>query len=116
VYENENDFSVSITATIKNSGQVDGDEVVQLYIRDDFSSIVTPVKQLRAFQRVHIPSGEQKTVSFELSTEDLMLLNPSMNWVVEPGTFTVMVGASSDDIRLQSQVEIKKEYRLVTSE
>ena len=111
VHETAGDLSVGVSATIENTGQTDGDEVVQLYIRDHISSVVTPVQQLRAFQRVHIASGAKKTVTFKLSREDLQLLDPSMTWVVEPGTFTVMIGASSDDIRLQTQFEIKNEYK-----
>ncbi|NBB76834.1 MAG: beta-glucosidase, partial [Bacteroidetes bacterium] len=116
VHETANDLSVRVSATIENIGQMDGDEVVQLYIRDDISSVVTPVQQLRAFQRIHIPSGEKRAVSFELTAADLKLLNPSMSWVVESGTFTMMLGASSDDIRLESQFEIRNGIHLSTVE
>ena len=116
VHETAGGLSVRISATIENIGQMDGDEVVQLYIRDDISSVVTPVQQLRAFQRLHIPSGEKRAVSFELTAADLKLLNPSMSWVVESGTFTMMLGASSDDIRLESQFEIRNGIHLSTVE
>jgi beta-glucosidase len=110
VHETDNDLSVRVSATIQNTGNRDGDEVLQLYIRDDYSSVVTPVQQLRAFQRIHLRAGESRTATFELSKDDLQLLDPSMQWVVEPGTFTIMIGASSDDIRLQTQFEVKNEY------
>jgi beta-glucosidase len=111
VRENDNDLSVRVSATIQNTGNMDGDEVLQLYIRDDYSSVVTPVQQLRAFQRIHLRAGESRTATFELTKDDLQLLDPSMQWVVEPGTFTVMVGSSSDNICLQSQFEVKNEYQ-----
>jgi beta-glucosidase len=110
VHETDNDLSVRVSATIQNTGNRDGDEVLQLYIRDDYSSVVTPVQQLRAFQRIHLRAGESRMITFELSKDDLQLLDPSMQWVVEPGTFTIMIGASSDDIRLQTQFEVKNEY------
>lgn len=110
VHETDSGLSVRVSATIQNTGDMDGDEVVQLYIRDDFSSVVTSVKQLKAFQRIHLRSGESRTVTFELTEDDLQLLNSSMQWIVEPGTFTAMAGASSDDIRLQAQFDVQNEY------
>jgi beta-glucosidase len=68
---------------------------------------VTPVKQLKSFKRLHLKAGEQGNVEFTLGSKDLMLLNNEMKWVVEPGTFTVMIGASSENIKLSGTFSIK---------
>ncbi|AKD02293.1 glycoside hydrolase family 3 N-terminal domain-containing protein [Pontibacter korlensis] len=106
--ENQGDVQVKVQLQIKNTSSRDGDEVVQLYLRDKVSATVTPAKQLKKFQRVHLKAGEQKTVAFELNAEDMMLLDTKMQWIVEPGDFDVMVGASSDDIRLEEKFKINK--------
>jgi beta-glucosidase len=93
--------NVTITATIKNTGKRSGAEVVQLYLRDKISSVVTPVKQLKAFKKVFLASGEEKTVTFTLTEKDLRLLDENLHWKVEPGEFNVMIGSSSRDIRLR---------------
>jgi beta-glucosidase len=92
---------------IKNTGTMDGDEVVQLYIRDLLSSVARPVKELKGFQRVHLKAGEEKEVAFNLTPEMLQMLNEKMEWVVEPGDFRVMIGASSKDIRLRGIVRVE---------
>ncbi|SFO34142.1 beta-glucosidase [Chitinophaga sp. YR627] len=104
-----NTLKVTVSFKLKNTSTVAGDEVAQLYIRDDASSVVTAVKQLKKFQRIHLAPGEQKEIKFELSPDDLRLLNVDMKWVVEPGTFTMMVGASSEDIRLNGKFEVKQQ-------
>jgi beta-glucosidase len=71
---------------------VAGKEVVQLYLNDVVSTVTTPVKALRRFEKIELKTGEQKQVSFELGPEDLQLLDRDMNWVVEPGEFEVTVG------------------------
>ncbi|MVT42797.1 beta-glucosidase [Chitinophaga oryziterrae] len=101
-------LKVTVKLQVKNTSAVAGDEVVQLYLRDDASSVVTAVKQLKKFQRIHLQAGEQKEVTFELLPEDLMLLNIQNKWVVEPGSFTAMVGASSEDIRLKETFQVNK--------
>ncbi|PTX18863.1 beta-glucosidase [Pontibacter mucosus] len=106
--ENRGDVEVKVLFQVKNTGSRDGDEVVQLYLRDRVSSIVTPDRQLKKFQRVHLKAGEQKAVELVLHAEDLMLLNTKMQWVVEPGDFDILVGASSDDIRLESSFKIRQ--------
>jgi beta-glucosidase len=93
--------SVQVSADIKNTGAREGVEVVQLYIHHVTSSVTTPVKQLRGFRRVTLKPLEQTTVSFTLTPEDLSLLNRDMHWVVEPGGIDIMVGKSSEDIRLK---------------
>jgi beta-glucosidase len=91
---------------VTNAGQRRGDEVVQLYLRDDVSSVVTYEKVLRGFARITLEPGETRTVRFVLQPSDLMLLDRQMKWVVEPGTFTVMLGSSSEDIRASAQFEV----------
>ncbi|MFT2008483.1 glycoside hydrolase family 3 N-terminal domain-containing protein [Pontibacter sp. 13R65] len=110
--EQQGAIQVKVQVMVKNSGSRDGDEVVQLYLRDNVSSTVTPVKQLKKFQRVHLKAGEQKTVELELNAEDLMLLDTKMQWVVEPGKFTVMVGASSEDIRLTTEFDVQNAIQI----
>ena len=94
----ETTFDVRFTVT--NTGARAGDEVAQVYIRDVVSSVAMPLKRLRKFRRVHLQPGESTVLSFTLTEEDLRLLNADFCWVVEPGEFVVMVGASADDIRL----------------
>jgi len=97
---------VGVSLEVQNTGGRAGEEVVQLYIRDVLSSITTPVKQLRGFEKVSLKPGEKKTVRFTLTAEDLALLNQRMEWVVEPGEFQVMAGHSSEDIRLRGSFQV----------
>ena len=98
---------VTVTCKIKNTGNRSGDEVVQLYTRDVISSVTTYEKNLRGFERVHLEPGETKEVSFQLLPRDFQLLNKDNHWVVEPGMFQIMIGASSEDIRLKKGLEIR---------
>jgi len=88
-----------IAVDVANTGSRAGDEVVQLYVRDDEASVTRPVIELKRFQRVTLQSGERRTVTFELIPDDLSLWNPDMNRVVEPGTFTISAGSSSVDLK-----------------
>ena len=90
--------SFDVTIDVKNSGDRDGDEVVQLYINDIYSSVTTPEKTLKGFKRVNIKKGETKQVSFTITPEELALWNRKMENVVEPGDFEVMVGGNSTDL------------------
>ena len=99
-------YEFTVTADITNAGSMDADEVVQLYVRDIVTSIVTPDRQLAAFARVHIPAGQTVPVSLSLSFDSFKLLNKKMEWVVEPGDFEIMVGASCVDIRQRATIEI----------
>ncbi|MBN1599149.1 MAG: glycoside hydrolase family 3 C-terminal domain-containing protein [Bacteroidales bacterium] len=101
------DGSVEVNVKIKNTGDVAGTEVVQLYIRDKISSVTTPVKSLRGFQRIVLKPGEEGTVAFKLGFEELALWNSEMNREVEEGEFTIMVGSASDDIRLETALWVK---------
>lgn len=95
-----------VSFSVKNTGTRDGDEVVQLYVDDKVSSVVGPIKQLKKFRRVPLKVGEQKTIEFDLTADDLKLLDSAMHWVAEAGTFAVMVGPSSDVIRLKKEFEL----------
>lgn len=99
--------SLQVQLNLKNTGQVSGTEVVQLYIRDKVSSVTTPVKALKAFNRVTLKPGQTKKVVFRLPVkETLGLWNRSMDYVVEPGEFEIMAGSSSRDIRLRGEVSV----------
>ena len=82
--------------------------MVQLYLRDDYSSVTTYDKVLRGFERVHLAPGEKRTVTFTLTPEQLALFDRSNHWTVEPGRFTVMVGSSSADLRLRGNFTITR--------
>ncbi|WP_321373390.1 glycoside hydrolase family 3 N-terminal domain-containing protein [uncultured Draconibacterium sp.] len=97
---------VEVSFDVKNTGEVEGDEIVQLYLKDEVSSVTTYVSVLRGFERVSLKPGETKTLTFTLHPDDLKILDINMNWTVEPGKFQVLVGASSEDIRLKEEFEI----------
>ena len=100
----ENDISVSVDIT--NTGKYKGDEVVQLYLKDEVSSVTVYETQLRGFERITLNSGETKRVHFNLKQDDLKLLDKDMKWLVEPGFFEVQIGSSSEDIRLKKRFEV----------
>lgn len=89
----------TVTVAVANTGDVTGDEVVQLYIRDSVSSVTRPVKELRGFERVTLEPGETKEVVFTIDREDLQFWDKNMKRVVEPGEFEIQVGASSDNVK-----------------
>lgn len=97
---------IHVSCKIKNTGKIKGDEVVQLYLRDEISSVTTYTKVLLGFERISLEAGEEQTVHFRLRPQDLGLWDKNMNFRVEPGSFKVMLGASSTDIRLHGQFEI----------
>jgi beta-glucosidase len=100
--------TVQITFEVQNTGRRDGEEVVQLYIRDMHASLPVPVKQLRGFARVALPRGQSGTVTLPVAVNDLGLWDPATrSWRVEPGLFEVQVGASSADIRLCRQFQVE---------
>ena len=100
--EETGDTQFKVTFTVTNTGDMDGDEVVQLYLHDEFASTAQPMMQLKKFSRIFIPKGETKQVSFTLEAEDLEIVDQEMNHVVETGDFTVMIGPSSDNIILKA--------------
>ena len=92
---------------VRNSGRRAGDEVVQLYVRDLLASVARPVIQLEGFQRVHLAPGEERELTFTLGRDQLRMLDEGMRWIVEPGTFRVLIGASSKDIRLRGDLNVR---------
>ena len=101
--------SLPLSVSIKNSGKIGGAEVVQIYIGQNKCSVDRPVKELKAFKKVFLEPGQKKTVSFSLKPDDFKYYDVvSHDWKVEPGTFTVYVGASSTDIRQRAVLEVKK--------
>lgn len=97
---------VNVSVTIKNTGKTAGTEVVQLYIRDVISTVTTPIRSLKGFKRITLQPGESGTVKFILKSAELALWNRQMKHVVEPGEFKVMVGSSSEDIRLNGSFDV----------
>jgi beta-glucosidase len=93
------DQPARVEVDVTNSGKRAGDEVVQLYVRDDEASVTRPVIELKRFQRVTLAPGERRTLSFDLQPVDLALWNPDMKHVVEPGTFTISAGPNSLDLK-----------------
>ncbi|WP_082379262.1 glycoside hydrolase family 3 N-terminal domain-containing protein [Pseudalgibacter alginicilyticus] len=98
---------VNVSFKVKNTGKMAGDEVVQMYIKDVVSSVTTYESILRGFDRLHLKPNETKTINFTLHPDDLAILDKDMNWTVEPGTFDVMIGSSSIDIKLKDSFEVK---------
>ncbi|MFI5125009.1 MAG: glycoside hydrolase family 3 C-terminal domain-containing protein, partial [Chitinophagales bacterium] len=98
--------STIVTCKIKNDGAVEGDEVVQLYIRDLLSSVARPVMELKGFQRIHLLAGEEKQISFTITPAMLSMLDKQLHSVVEPGGFRIMIGSSSRDIRLKETLTV----------
>ncbi|MCG9793142.1 glycoside hydrolase family 3 protein [Flavobacterium algicola] len=99
--------SIKVTFNVKNVGKVNGDEVIQLYIRDVLASVARPIKELKGFQRITLKAGQSQKVTFELTPEDLSMLDKDMKKVVESGDFRIMIGASSKDIRLRGILNVK---------
>jgi beta-glucosidase len=107
--QTKSDGAVSISVDIKNSGRRAGDEVVQLYVHQEKSRVKVPVEMLRGFQRISLQPGETKTVTFNLPASKLAIWDETTHgFVVEPGAFDVLVGASSADIRLKGQLEVSQ--------
>ncbi len=96
----------NVAFDVQNTGSCEGAEIVQLYVNDRISSVSTPVKELKGFEKLLLKPGEKKSVSFTLGPEHLCLLDRNMKWTVEPGEFEIMIGASSKDIRLRGTIEI----------
>jgi beta-glucosidase len=92
--------TLRVEVDVENTGEREGAEIVQLYVNDVYSSVTTPVKELKAFRRVALKPGEKKTVCLKVPYERLALVNQAMETVVEPGKFEVMVGSSSRDCDL----------------
>jgi beta-glucosidase len=99
---------LSVSLDVTNTGETDGTETVQLYINDVISSVETPVKELKGFAKVFIKAGETKKITLTLTPEHLSLIDKEMKRIVEPGEFEIMIGSSSEDIRLRQTINIVK--------
>jgi len=100
--------TIFVDVKIKNTGTVDGKEVVQLYVHDVVGSVVIPLKQLKAFEKVDLKSGESKTIRLTLTISELALINQQMKKVVEPGDFELQIGAASNDIKITKTFSVVK--------
>lgn len=89
--------TVTVSVDVKNTGNRKGAEVVQMYIRDDYSSVPRPVKELKGFQKIWLEPGQSQTVNFTINPEALSFYDKDMKWIIEPGDFTIMVGTASDE-------------------
>jgi beta-glucosidase len=98
--------SITATVTVTNAGSRAGDEVVQLYVRDDVATVARPVKELRGFRRITLRPGEARTLTFTLRPDDLAFHDIDMKKIVEPGTFTVFAGGSSEG-GLEAKFEVR---------
>jgi len=100
---------VEIKLTVKNTGKVDGAEIVELYVNDPVSALPRPPKELKAFSKVSLKAGESKEVKFTLNSDAFHYYNPDKKgWIVEPGDFNILIGSSSRDIRLKKKISITK--------
>lgn len=97
---------LAATFKVTNTGTRKGDEVVQLYVRHGLSSVVQPERQLKAFKRITLEPGETRTVTLHLDYDDLAIVDANMKWTVEPGTYHILIGSSSNDIRLKGRITI----------
>lgn len=102
----KNNETIKVSFQLSNVGKVTGEEVVQLYLKDKFGSVVRPVLELRDFQKIKLNAGESKTIEFTIDKEKLSFYNNKIEWTAEPGGFEVMIGASSADIKLKSDFEL----------
>ena len=102
----KNNETIKVSFQLSNVGKVAGEEVVQLYLKDKFGSVVRPVLELKDFQKVKLNAGESKTIEFTIDKEKLSFYNNKLDWAAEPGDFEVMIGASSADIKLKSDFEL----------
>ena len=99
--------SVSLTCTIANTGNFDGDEVVQLYVKDEYASVVRPISELKGFQRVHLKKGESKTLTFEITPKMLTLVDKELKHTVEQGNYQITIGSSSNDMRMRKTLKVE---------
>jgi beta-glucosidase len=108
--------SIDISCKVKNVGNVTGDEVLQLYIRDEFACTPRPIKELKGYQRLTLNPGETKTIVFHLPVNQLAFYDVDLNLIVEAGKINVLVGSSSEDIRLWGEFEIVGEKKMAVNE
>ena len=99
---------IKLSVKVKNSGKVTGKEVIQVYINDKFSSVTTPVKVLKEFEKIKIDPNKTVTVNFSIPINELGLWDQDMNYIVEPGEFEIMIGSSAEDIRLSKTILLNR--------
>ena len=99
---------MEVSVNISNTGKYDGEEIVQLYLRDKVGSISRPIKELKDFKKKYLKVGETKTIKFVIDKEKLSFYNQQIQWVAEAGNFDLMIGAASNDIRLKGEFELVK--------
>ena len=107
---------VDISLRVTNTGEVQGDEVVQLYVCDEFATVPRPVKELKAYVRISLGPGESREVIFHLPVDQLAFYDRDLNLVLEPGRIMLMIGSSSEDIRLTGEFEITGEAQMMVDE
>lgn len=100
-------YNFEVAVTIRNTGTCDGDEVVQLYIKDQVASTVQPLMQLQGFKRIHLKKAEERTITFSLGVENFSVIDAAMNETVEKGEFKIMLGSSSQDIHLTETITVE---------
>ena len=103
-----NDEEIEVTVTIRNTGDCDGLEVPQVYVRDVISSVVMPVQELKGFEKVLIKKGETVQVKITIPVSELALYNKDMEKVIEPGAFELQIGRASDDIRIKKVITVER--------
>ena len=97
---------VTVTVDVTNTGAIAGDEVAQLYVREDVSSVETPIKALKGFSRIHLQPGEARTVTFRVPQDQLAVWNTKKQWAIDPGEYTVIVGGSSVEIAQRTKFKL----------
>lgn len=110
--ESATDFICDVRFDVKNMGDRDGDEVVQLYVVDEVSSVVTPVKQLKGFERRNLKSGAIESFHFQLTKDDLKLWNKHKKWITERGKYKILIGKSADNILLETTFPLSKDFEI----
>jgi beta-glucosidase len=100
------DENLNVKFTLKNTGRREGDEVVQLYIKDKLATVARPIMELKGFQRIHLQPDQSREITFTITPDLLKMLNKDVKRVVEPGVFQIMIGASSADIRLIAEISV----------
>lgn len=102
-----NKDSIVVSFKLTNTGKYAGEEVAQMYLRDEVASVVRPVKELKDFIKINLKAGESKDIKFIINKQKLSFYDRQLNWVTEPGTFQLMIGTASDDIKLKGKFELK---------
>jgi beta-glucosidase len=100
--------TIEVSVSISNTGKYEGEEIVQLYIKDKYASLIRPILELKDFQKIKLSVGETKTIKFNIDTNKLSFYNEKLELKSEIGEFELMIGASSSDIRLNSSFELIK--------